>query len=106
MSPLSLVLRMPKRDASDSGTRIARDRAVRVIFDVIVEHFRVIHLVDMISRQNQNVIGIKLFDEVNILINRVGRSFEPVGRVFSLIRRKNMYAADARSRSHGCPLPM
>lgn len=49
----------------------------------------IIHFVDVIAGQNNQVLGAFFFDCINILINRVGSSLVPVF-VDSLLRRNDI----------------
>ena len=60
---------------------------------VRLQHLCIIHAIDMVAGQDQNVIRIILVDEIHILIDGVGSSFVPVGAGTSLIRRKNAESA-------------
>ncbi len=67
----------------------AADGAVRVVIDVILHDLRVIHLVDVVSGQNQHVIGTCLFDRIDVLVDGVGRALIPVF-VDPLLRRQDV----------------
>lgn len=75
------------RDGAD------RDRAVGARFLMMVHHLVVIHLVNVVARQNNHVFGIKSVDKLDILINRVGGSLVPLARFRAHERRKDVNAA-------------
>ena len=58
-----------------------------------VEHLRVVHLIDMVSRKDQNVFGIILLYESQVLENGVGRAGIPAAFLSSDIGGQNKYAA-------------
>ena len=69
-------------------------RAGRVSFNVLAQHFRVVHLIDVVARKDEDIIGIIHLDKADILINGVCRSGKPGARLpRSLIRRKDEHAA-------------
>ena len=47
----------------------------------------------MVARENENIFGVISFDEIDVLVNGVRRSFIPFGSLYLLIRGKNMYSA-------------
>ena len=53
--------------------------------DVVHDQRRIIHLVNMIACQNQNIFRVVIPDNVNILINSVGRALIPVFLIHSLL---------------------
>ena len=61
---------------------------------VEIEHHFIIHLIDMISRQNQHIVRVKTLHVVNILIDRIGCACIPFAVLALLIRRKDGNAAD------------
>ena len=58
-----------------------------------LKHGIVLHLVNMVARQDENVFGVVTVDKIQILIDGVGGTRIPVGFLLALIRRKNFYAA-------------
>ena len=58
-------------------------------FGVVGQHQAVVHLVDMITRQHDDVLRIALPEDVQILINRVGRSGVPPF-LHALLRRHHI----------------
>jgi hypothetical protein len=57
--------------------------------DVVLDQFGVIHLVDVIARQDQQVVALALFNRVDVLVDGVGRSLIPVF-VQPLLRRQDI----------------
>ena len=47
----------------------------------------------MVARQDEHVLGVVAFNEVDVLVNGVGSALVPVGTSGRLIRRQHMYAA-------------
>ena len=64
------------------GRRRRRDRGG-------IEHLRVVHLVDVVARQHDQVIRVLAFDRVEVLIDGVGRSEIPVF-ADALLRRQDL----------------
>ena len=54
------------------------NRKVGLHILVILNHRMIIHFVDMIASQNDQVLGALFFDGVDILVNGVGRPLIPV----------------------------
>ena len=71
-----------------------RDGAGGVFLNVLTQHGGIVHFVDVVTGENQHVVGVVAFNEPHVLINGVGRAGEP-GAFFSraLIGRKNVDAA-------------
>ena len=46
--------------------------------DVVPDQFGVIHLVDMVATQNQQVFRLAFFDRINVLVDSISRSLVPV----------------------------
>ncbi len=65
------------------------NRQRRLTLEVEPEHLRVVHLVDVIARQDDHVTGAFPDDRVEILIDRVGRPEIPVF-AHALLRRQNL----------------
>ena len=70
------------------------DGAVCALFDVGAQHLAVIHLIDMVAREDQHVIRIVHLDEVQVLIDGVRGAFVPCRLRLLLIRRQDVYAAE------------
>ena len=54
-----------------------------------VQHGFIIHLIDMVSGEDQNIIGIIGFHVTHVLIDRIGGTGIPVGVFDALIGRKH-----------------
>ena len=54
------------------------NRQVSIVLLVMLEHLGVIHFVNMVARQNDDVLRLFLFDGVNVLVHRVCRTLVPV----------------------------
>ena len=57
------------------------------------EHGVVVHLVDVVTGENQNIIRIPLLDEGDVLINGIGCALIPFTGFAGLVRRQNKDAA-------------
>ena len=87
------------RHYSESGRFLERDvydgyRAVRLVRNMLFEHYRIIHLVDVVAGQYQHVLRVVLLDELYILIDSVRCSLEPVSALLRLIRRQYVQAPE------------
>jgi hypothetical protein len=69
------------------------DSVGTTIRSLISQHLRVVHLVNMIARKNQDILGIIFCDEIQILIYRIGGALVPIGSG-SLIRWQYPCASD------------
>src|SRR2546427_465751 len=68
---------------AEMARRVSRkfDRRYRDIGaggDVKLEEFAVVHLVDVIAAQDQDVLRVFSFDRVNVLVDRIGSSLVPL----------------------------
>ena len=65
-----------------------------VVGEVFAQHVGVIHLIDMVTGEDQNVFGVVVLDEGDVLIDGVGRSGKPRALlILLLVRRKDKDAA-------------
>ena len=71
-----------------------RNGAGGVMGQVLTQHVGVVHLVDVVAGENQDVLGVVGFDEGHVLVDGVGGSGEP-GTLFpgAQIGRENVNAA-------------
>ncbi len=53
------------------------DRHVRARVDVLLQHLLVVHLVDVVTRQHHHEVRAVALDDVDVLIDRVGRAEVP-----------------------------
>ena len=58
--------------------RHRRDGNIRFVRLVVIQHHFIIHLVDMVARQNQHIIRIIRLHIIHILIDRIRRSRIPL----------------------------
>ena len=56
------------------GNRNRGNRHIRLVLLVEVQHGLVVHLVDMVAGENQNVVGIVAFYILEVLVNGVRRA--------------------------------
>ena len=61
---------------------------------MLFEHYRIVHLVNVVARKYQHVLRIVLLDELYILIDGVRCSLEPVSALLRLIRRQYVQAPE------------
>lgn len=68
-------------DAEAAGFRPrhleAADRDVGAAFDMLLQHDLVIHLVDVVAGEHQDVLGAVRFEDVDVLIDRIRRADIP-----------------------------
>ena len=57
-----------------------------------IEHFGIIHFIDVVARENHHIIGIIPLDKGDILINGVGGTLVPVGFLLLLVGGQHMHA--------------
>src|SRR5262245_57671279 len=79
---------------SEMATLTKRNRngangKIGAMFDMGRDHVAIIHLVDMVSRQDQHIFGVGLLDAVDVLVDGIGGSFVPMF-VDALLRRKDL----------------
>ncbi len=70
-----------------------RDGSRRVLFLVLVEHLVVVHLVDVVAREDQDVLRIVLVDKADVLIDGVCSALIPLRALSALVRRQSIDAA-------------
>src|SRR6185312_10334735 len=75
------------------GTRYfdAAHSASGTTVDMVLEHQRIVHLVVVVARQNDYILGLAGLDDVQVLINGVGRATVPVLFVYTLLRRHQVH---------------
>ena len=56
----------------------AADRHVGALVNVLGQHFLVVHLVDVVAREQNNVFGAVTLDDIDVLVNSVGRAGIPL----------------------------
>jgi hypothetical protein len=54
------------------------DRELRAALDVLAEHAAVVHLVDVVARQDQHLLRRVFLEQVDVLRDRVGRALVPL----------------------------
>ena len=79
MTSFSSAVMMPKRDASSQGTSSTAMVQSALLLLVEFQHLGVVHFIDMVARQDQHVLGVVAFNEVDVLVNGVGSALVPVG---------------------------
>jgi len=70
----------------------AADRDVRALLDMLPQHELVIHLVDVVSREQHDESCSVRLDDVDVLIDGVGRAKIPVCLRDALARRQDIEA--------------
>ena len=58
---------------------------------MVLHHGGVVHLIDMVTGEDDHIVGVVPVDKVDILVNGVGRALVPAALlVVALIRRQNL----------------
>jgi len=68
------------------------DGDVRAAVDMLLQHDLVVHLVDVVAGKNDDVARRVVFDDVDVLIDRVRRAFVPLGFRDALAGRQDIEA--------------
>jgi hypothetical protein len=66
--------------------RDGRHRQVGLVVDVEVEHLPHVHAVDVVGAEHEGVLGLLVGDDVEVLVDGVGRPLEPLRAVAHLGR--------------------
>ena len=82
---------------AEGGRFLARDfeaanRNVRALRHMLLQHELVVHLVDVIAGQYDDVLGAVAFDDVDVLVDGVGGAEIPAVLRNALARRQNVEA--------------
>ncbi len=70
----------------------AADRDVGALVHVLLQHLLVVHLVDVVAREQHDELRVVALDDVDVLIDRVGRAEIPELLGDALARRQNVKA--------------
>ncbi|MNU88999.1 hypothetical protein D3C71_788290 [compost metagenome] len=79
-----------KRRRFSNGHRQTRHGATRPFFDVIDEHVRVVLLIDMVAREDNDVFRTVAANDIEVLRHRIGRAAIPVLTMHALLRREQV----------------
>ena len=60
---------------------------------MLVEHLVIVHLIDMVAGQDQDIFRIIFIDKADVLIDRVCSTLVPLRALAALIRRQGIDAA-------------
>ena len=69
------------------------DGYVRVVCFVVIQHYFVIHLVNVVTGKNQNIFWVVCFHISHVLVNCICRSCIPFAVCTFFVWRQNGYAA-------------
>ena len=89
------AVRLADRDALDG------DRHVGALTPVLLHERLVVHLVDVVARQDDHILGPFFLQRVDVLIDRVGRALIPLF-VDPLLRRHDVDAFAQLRRQARC----
>jgi len=78
-SPVLVYMYQTKLGCAFQRHLYTADRDIRIIIDMGRSHNTVVHFVDMISRQDQDITGFVFEYDVQVLVHGVGRSLVPEG---------------------------
>ena len=73
---------------------ISGDRDIGLIALMELEQDLVVHLINMITAEDENILGVIVFHVLKVLVDGIGRTGVPLGIVRLLIRRENAHATD------------
>ncbi len=90
--PTSSTCMTPKRRRLGGGHLDAGDRDVGAGVHVLDEHALVVHLVDVVARENDEVLGRVAVDDVDVLEHRVGGARVPLVLGDALARGQDVEA--------------
>ena len=68
----------PNWSASEIGCRIAATVQAAPLVDVLVDHLREVHAVDVVGAHHDHDVGLVVVDQVEALVDRVGAAEVPV----------------------------
>ena len=77
------------------GNGVRCDRNIGIVSLMKIEQNLVVHLVDVVTAKDQDILGIVALDEVDVLVDRICRAGVPLGVTALLIGRKDADAAVA-----------
>ena len=60
------------------GDSQSTNRQVRIALLMVLDHFAIVHLVDVVTREDHNVFWTFLFDRVDVLVYRISRALIPL----------------------------
>ena len=86
----------PNCDASLAGDRDRRDGDAGADLEVVLDHLARVHVVDVIGAEHADDVGALVADEVEVLVDRVGRAAEPVRAATHLRRHRRHVVAEQR----------
>ena len=92
MRSVSSIAMTPKPTRVHARHLDAADGHVRRQFDVLPKHQLVVHLVDVVARQHDHVGRRVARDDVDVLVDGVGRAGVPHGLRHALARRQDVEA--------------
>ena len=73
-----------------------RNGEIRAHELVEVEHQVIVHLVEMVAGEDDDILGVVAVEKVDVVVNRVGGAFIPFAAGLRGIRRENVHAAPGR----------
>src|SRR5277367_6020304 len=68
----------------------ATDGDVRALLDMLLQHELVVHFVDVVTGENDDIPGAITFDDIDVLINRIRGPEIPIGFGNALARGQNV----------------
>ena len=83
-------------DASCFGTGIAATVTPAPVCDVLVDHLARVHPVDVVGAEHAHDVGALVVDQVEVLVDRVGRTLEPVRPAAHLGRNRRHVVVEHR----------
>src|SRR6185369_4239864 len=89
-APLQVHVHHAESGGLGQGHLDAGDRAARVHGDVIGDQLGVVHLVDVVAGQHQDVLRVVAGEDVHVLVDSIGRAAVPELLVHALLRRQQV----------------
>ena len=101
MRPSAAVSITPNWSAWSSGARSAATVTAAPLVDVLVDHLARVHAVDVVGAEHDHVVGPLVVEQVEVLVDRVGRAGEPARAAAHLRGHRRDVVAEQRRQPPG-----
>ena len=101
MCPSAAVSITPNWSACAIGARSAATVTAAPALDVLLDHLARVHAVDVVGAEHDDVVGPLVAEQVEVLVDRVGRAGEPVRPAAHLRRHRRDVVAEQRRQPPG-----
>jgi hypothetical protein len=78
-APVLVDLQHAEARAVGERRRVRGDGDVGVVLEVVLDHVRDVHLVDVVAAEDRHQVGAGVLDQVDVLVDGVGRAPVPLG---------------------------